>query len=62
MANVSDNESLKFPFIDPELDRLYREHAIAASLIVQTPPMVEQTEEEKEISNLEPLDKCSSTF
>ncbi len=37
MLNISENRVSEFGTVDPELDRLYREHAIAVALSAKFP-------------------------
>ena len=63
MSNIQENNQLEMTTIDPELDRLYREHAIAAAITTQTTPISIESESQKEIDkHLEPLDNLPSTF
>lgn len=64
VANIPEDKMLPVSSIDPELDRLYREHAIAVGFAVtQITQMPSYPEPDKEPDHdLEPLDECSSTF
>ena len=64
MANIPEDKTLPVSSIDPELDRLYREHAIAVGLTtMQITQVSNYPEPDKEPDHdLEPLDECSSTF
>ncbi len=64
MNNIPENKELELASVDPELDRLYREHAIAAGLTAtQITQVANYPEPDKEPDHdLEPLDECSSTF
>lgn len=61
----SENTCLELVSIDPELERLYREHAIAAALNGQisqpqiNPDLLKEVDHNLEI---EPIDDFSSTF
>lgn len=47
--------------VDPELDRLYREHAIATSLSLPTSQQID-IEEEENHNELDSFANCKSTF
>jgi len=60
---IPENKELELASIDPKLDRLYREHAIAVALSSQIPQLQNNPEVEIEPErDLEPVDECSSTF
>ena len=60
--DISENRVSELGTVDPELDRLYREHAIAVALSAQFPQPPNNEEVEREPNHLEPLNECSSTF
>jgi len=64
VSNIPKNKELELALVDPELDRLYREHAIAVGLTAtQITQVSNYPEPDKEPDHdLEPLDECSSTF
>ncbi len=65
MMSVSDNNTITNKSIDPELDRLYREHALAVALTMPTGQQLEQNDSggEREIEHpLESIEDCQSTF
>lgn len=63
MNEIQENKELELASIDPKLDRLYREHAIAVALSSQIPQLQHNPEVEIEPErDLELVDECSSTF
>ena len=63
MNKIPENKELELASIDPTLDRLYREHAIAVALNSQILQLQHNPEVEIELErDLEPVDECSSTF
>jgi len=62
--NTPTNKELELTLVDPELDRLYREHAIAVGLtIIQISRVDNYPESDKESNHdLESIEECSSTF
>ena len=63
MTNIPENKEFQLSLIDPELDRMYREHAIAVAIthqILQQPRNVEVEGEPNQHPEL--LDECPSTF
>jgi len=63
MNRIPGNNQIELVSIDPELDRLYREHAIAVALCahIQQPQSSPDVEVEPKPA-VKPLDECSSTF
>jgi hypothetical protein len=60
VPSINDRELMS---LDPELDRLYREHALAVALCGQIPQPENAQEIEREPKrSIRPLDECSSTF
>lgn len=62
--NILENKELELTSVDPELDRLYREHAIAVGLTAMQPTQVPNHPElDKETDHdQDPIEECSSTF
>jgi len=64
LNDINTNKMVELTLVDPELDRLYREHAIAVGLtVVQITQAVNYQEPDKDTNHdLETIEECSSTF
>ena len=63
MNDVPKNNQLEMTSIDPELDRLYREHAIAVAITSQSTPVSIESESHKDNEkHIEQVENLSSTF
>ncbi len=63
MNTSPENNQVELVSVDPELDRLYREHSIAAALAGQiTQPKNNPNTEEEPQRGFEPTEDFSSTF
>jgi hypothetical protein len=63
VTNIPENKEFRLPLIDPELERIYREHAIAVAIttqVLQQPGNVKVEGEPNQFPEL--LGECSSTF
>ncbi len=63
VTNIPENKEFQLPLIDPELDRMYREHAVAVAIttqVLQQPGNVKVEEDPNQLP--EPFGECSSTF